>query len=98
VYLWGDFSLDKNSRYQFDGTSIERDLNATTFSGKPMRHMGINIEPATGMSAGECLPIVTLGLRYQHFRIIIEDIEEMIPEKWYDDTMIGIFVSVVYLF
>lgn len=97
VYLWGDFSMESNERYQLSGGVITQST-PDTFSGKPMRHMGINIEPAIGMSPGEGMPIVTLGLRYQHFRIKIEDTEGMLPEKWYDDTMIGFFVSVVYMF
>lgn len=100
VYMWGEWSVESTESYQAhsSGSYIVSPSSTMPDISKPMRHMGVNIEPAIGMSPGEGMPIVTLGVRYQHFRIMIEDAGEAIPEKWLDDKMIGVFVSVIFSF
>lgn len=101
VYMWGEWSVETSKSYQaysHSGYILSTSSTIPDIS-KPMRHMGVNIEPAIGMTAKEGLPIVTLGMRYQHFLIKIEGIDEnVIPDKWINDKMIGIFLSIIYSF
>jgi hypothetical protein len=101
VYMWGTFDVESSTSYGFvSGSQIglkENKPNRPT----TMRQMGVNIEPAIGMSPGPGMPIVTLGVRYQRFRVNFPDPEgSMMKDQkgWLDDTMIGVFVSAVYVF
>lgn len=97
VFMWGEFSLETSEDYELNGSVLEKNPDSS-FSGKPMHIMGINIEPTIGMSAGAGMPIITLGIRYQHLRIKIYEVEGMLPDKWFDDKLVGIFISAVYMF
>jgi hypothetical protein len=103
VYMWGTFNLENEVAYGSDSSSIPANQvlkkEPQPFESMPIRQMGVNIEPAVGMSPGPGMPIVTLGVRYQRFRVNFpETTGEPFPNGWFDDTMIGVFVSAVYVF
>ncbi|MCX8125305.1 MAG: hypothetical protein N3F66_14245 [Spirochaetes bacterium] len=50
------------------------------------------------MNPGNNLPIITLGFRLQRSRIQVKDSRIDDTNKWYDDTIIGGFVSVMFMF
>ncbi|MCX7679124.1 MAG: hypothetical protein N2316_07875 [Spirochaetes bacterium] len=100
VYMWGEFEFEAVESYQNEQNFIRPKPESELPVGKrvPITHAGINVEPSIGMAPGEGMPIVMLGVRYQHFLIKIEDIPNVIPEKWMNDKMVGLFVSAVFTF
>jgi hypothetical protein len=99
IYLQGKSEL-KGKSYHSNGGSdpLKLDPNSKTTDYK-LRQTGLNFEPAVGFSAGEGLPIITLGFRYQRFWVKVPDATgEPFPKKTFDDILIGGFLSVVYMF
>lgn len=62
------------------------------------RQIGVNVEPVIGMDPGNNLPIITLGFRFQRTRLEIVEPKIVRSDKRFDDTIIGGFVSVVFMF
>ncbi len=98
VYLLGSMSNGDSTQYKSSGGGALIQSNDSGIPDSDMRQIGLNIEPAIGMSAGEGLPIITLGVRYQRFWVEFLDNHDVFGDKWLGDTMIGVFVSVVYMF
>jgi len=97
IYLQGK-SESKSKSYKSNG-SDPLALNSNESSNNKMRQIGVNFEPAVGFSAGEGLPIITLGFRYQHFWVKFPGATgDPLPKKTLHDTLIGGFVSAVFMF
>lgn len=97
LYMTGDFEL-KSKGYKDNtpiGTLEFYQGNTMTF---PIRQIGVNIEPVIGMNPGNNLPVITLGFRFQRSRLKVTESDMVDTDKWYDDTIIGGFVSVVFMF
>lgn len=99
IYLQGKSKLKGKSYNSSNGTDpLEYDPNSKTTDYK-LRQIGLNCEPAIGFSAGEGLPIITLGFRYQRFWVKVPDATgDPFPKKTFDDILIGGFVSAVFMF
>jgi hypothetical protein len=99
IYLQGKSkfkSKNYNSNGGADPLEYDPDSKSTDFK---VRQMGLNFEPAIGFSAGEGLPIVTLGFRYQRFWVRIPDATgDPFPKKTFDDILVGGFISAVFMF
>ena len=97
IYIQGKSEF-KNKMYYSDGNSAFILQNDTSSKNK-MRQTGLNFEPAIGFSAGEGLPIITLGFRYQRFWVkFVDATGDPLPKKTLHDTLIGGFVSAVFMF
>jgi len=97
LYMTGDFEL-KDERITWNSGTYN-----TVETGKakiPMRQIGINIEPVIGMNPGNNLPIITVGVRYQRSRFQITESNNATgdTDKSFDDTIVGAFVSIVFMF
>jgi len=98
LYMTGDFEFHgDNLAWQADGTFNGESHNKLTV---PMRQIGINVEPVIGMNPGNNLPIITVGVRYQRSRFQITESNNAIgdTDKSFDDTIIGAFISIVFMF
>ncbi len=63
-----------------------------------LRQIGVNVEPVIGMNPGNNLPIITVGFRFQRTRLEIVEPKIERSNKRFDDTIIGGFVSIMFMF
>ncbi len=95
LYMWGTFYF-KSKRFAGNITPL------VPQSGDPidlsMYVVGFNVEPVIGINPGNSLPIVILGARCQLAQFNLKDTQGELPDKGLDDTILGIFVSIVYMF
>lgn len=98
LYMTGDFKL-KDERISWLSDGIYDNVETSQLKG-PMRQIGINVEPVIGMNPGNNLPIITLGVRYQRSRWQTTESNDATGDKGksFDDTVIGAFVSIVFMF
>ncbi len=97
LYMTGttDFSGERYSAYTPGFDLHDSSSESMKFR---MRQMGVNFEPAIGMNPGNNLPIVTLGFRYQRSWVQYNGDSSEMSDKWLNDTLMGVFVTFVYLF
>jgi hypothetical protein len=99
LYMKGDFYINNewrqtNENLPYTSVAIEDDP-AVEFDTV---QYGINIEPAVGVLAKEINLVFTLGFRYQYLKTEVEDAEEVIGKTKLNDTIYGVFISVLYSF
>jgi hypothetical protein len=99
MYMRGYLSMEDSASWELSETA------SPVKGGKPMprvsmEQIGCNIEPSIGFNPGSGLPIITLGLRYQLLRIRFTErtLDFVSYNKWYNDSLYGVFVSAVYAF
>jgi hypothetical protein len=63
-----------------------------------VKMFGINFEPFIGLCMTEGSPIFTLGFRYQLLRTKFDEHQDVLPTRWINDHIYGVFVSVLYMF
>jgi len=99
LYMTGDIEF-KDEGYDNDNLSGSRILNPKAIAKfeYPVRQIGVNVEPVIGMNPGNNLPIITVGVRYQRSRFKINETDDAFEYKWLDDTIVGAFVSIVFMF
>jgi hypothetical protein len=97
VYMPGQFQMDVNS-YNYrttDGFTVKHDSSQKGIKSD-LRNWGFNFEPTAGISPGEGLPIVTLGLRVQWTRVQFKEDLGDLSNAWLNDWVYGVFVGIMY--
>lgn len=98
LYMWGKTAFAGERYSASDGGGYILNDNSSDTIKIDTRQAGVNFEPVIGMNPGNNLPIVTLGFRYQRSWVQFTDDQEEISDKWLDDTILGVFVTIVYMF
>lgn len=101
VYMWGTIKSKGTQEYEWSDFTNPPNQAPGEMPRTAIRQIGLNIEPSIGMSPGKGLPIITLGFRYQRFWVQFTENttgSDPFPSKWLDDTMLGVFMSVVFMF
>jgi hypothetical protein len=97
LYMLGTVEFDGNRYSASSPGFVLQDHSGDNIKLK-MRQIGMNFEPAIGMNPGDNLPIVTIGFRYQGSKIQFTGNSEDMTDKWLNDTILGVFVTIVYMF
>lgn len=97
LYMWGAMDFDSNeTEYNsgaLPGPSYTRNDKIKNIK---VNLRGMNFEPTIGVSTGEGMPIVTIGIRGQWSQLKMIDGDKVnADEKWCNDYQYGVFVSVV---
>ncbi len=99
LYMKGKFIIDNKWTHRYENfpsyTLIYRDDPKLKFDTV---QYGINIEPSIGVLAKEMNLVFTLGFRYQYLKTEVKDAEEVIGKTTLNDTIYGVFISVLYSF
>lgn len=98
LYMWGKFKFDYSSYYySTSGGAMLTNPGPSGMDGITMNARGINCEPTIGVSTGDGLPIVTLGVRFQWSQTEFHGMpsDSGMKDGWMNDYQYGIFVSVV---
>jgi hypothetical protein len=100
LYMIGTMKFNPEKNYSY--TTGVRSGSADDSFTEDLRLLGINFEPAIGVSFGEGTPIVTLGFRYQWNQLQFLNLSDFarnnmgITTGWMDDRLYGVFISVMY--
>ncbi|MFH0975327.1 MAG: hypothetical protein V1874_06055 [Spirochaetota bacterium] len=100
LYMWGKMDMDSDS-YSYDSNDLTPTKHDNGNNEKfNLRTRGINFEPSIGASMGEGLPIFTVGLRFQwtQVRFLNPAAGSDLNDKWNNDYLYGVFVSVLQPF
>ncbi len=99
LYMKGKFNIDNKWTKRYEGfpsytLEVSNDMKVEFDTVQ----YGINIEPSIGVLAKDLNLVFTLGFRYQYLKTDVKDAEEVIGKTTLNDTIYGVFISVLYSF
>jgi hypothetical protein len=104
LYMIGKFDMHENKAKVYDVSGSPGDINTFTYDNRDgvkldSKQYGFNFEPSLGARIGDTGVIATVGIRVQYMRLNIENDTHLTTKSdWVNDTLYGLFVSVLYSF
>ncbi len=104
LYMAGYFDMYENKAKVYDVSGSPGDINTVTYENRgsmklDMKEYGFNFEPSVGARVGDTGVIMTVGIRVQYMRLNIDNAPHLTTKSdWVNDTLYGLFVSVLYSF